>query len=200
MARRDQLGWNGSRAIPAFLLTVCVALTAACTSSSESDNAKDKTAMPTLSAAPSKLASLDPTEAAKEQALAAYKGYWAELPKVYAMPAIEGTEIKRYAAAEALSQAEASVKNLSTTKSVMTGLPILTNPTITDAALDKKTPSVTISSCLDVVQWKIVNKASGEPAAMPSNRVTKYVVVALVERWEDGWKVLKATPKADQPC
>ncbi|WP_052499811.1 hypothetical protein [Streptomyces vietnamensis] len=184
-----------------FLLVLVAALAvSACTSSSDSGSEKDKGELPTVSAAPSKSATVDPSEAAKAEAISTYTSYWTELPKVYAIPSIDGTDLKRYTAAEALSQAEAGVKNLKTTKSVMTGLPVMTNPTVTDAALDKKTPSVTISSCLDVSQWKIIDKASGKPAVMPSNRVTKYVVVSLVERWPDGWKVLKAEPKADQPC
>ncbi|MGW7433246.1 hypothetical protein ACWGIN_27365 [Streptomyces sp. NPDC054861] len=199
MARLDQLGWNSSRAIPAFL-ALCAVLTAGCTSSKGPEDEKSKPSVSTVSAAPSKSASMDPAEAAKIEAIAAYQSYWTELPKAYAVPGIEGTELQRYTAAEALAKAQAGVGNLKTLGQVMTGAPVLTNPTVTGAELDKKTPNVNISACLDVLPWKVIQKDTGQPAPLPSTRATKYVVIALVERWEDGWKVLKSTPHGDQPC
>ncbi|TDU67932.1 hypothetical protein [Streptomyces sp. KS 21] len=200
MARLDQLGWNSSRAVPAFLLTVCVALTAACTSSSGTDNEKDKAATPTTSAVPSKSASLDPTEAAKADALTAYKAYWTELPKAFAVPAIEGTDLKRYAVADALNNAMETVANLKTNGRVMTGEPVLSNATVTGAELEKKTPNVSVSACLDVSKWKITDKKTGQPAPVASSAVSKYVITSLMERWDGSWKVLKYELHADQPC
>lgn len=199
MARLDQLGRNSSRAIPAFL-ALCAVLTAGCTSSKGTGDEKSQSPAPSVSAAASKSASLDPAEAAKAEAISTYQSYWTELPKAYAVPAIEGTELQRYTAAEALAKAQAGVANLKTLGQIMTGAPVLTNPTVTAAELDKKTPNVTISACLDVLPWKVIQKDTGKPAPLPSTRATKYVVVALVERWEDGWKVLKSTPHGDQPC
>ncbi|MEV7442906.1 hypothetical protein AB0O22_17415 [Streptomyces sp. NPDC091204] len=200
MARLDQLGWNSSRAVPAFLLTVCVALTVACTSSSGSDNEKDKAASPTATAAPSKSATLDPAEAAKAEALTAYKAYWAELPKAYAVTEIEGTDLKKYAAADALNQAMEEIANLKTNGRIMTGEPVLSNPTVTAAELEKKTPNVSVSACLDVSKWKITDKKTGQPAPVASSPVPKYVITSLMERWNGSWMVLKYELHADQPC
>ncbi|MGW1768231.1 hypothetical protein ACWCQL_29830 [Streptomyces sp. NPDC002073] len=202
MARRLELrcgDWNGGRAVPVSL-ALCVAFTSACTASGGSGDEKAESSAPVVSAVPRTSAPPDPGEVAKAQALAAYKGYWRELPKAFAVPAIEGTDLKRYTAADALNEAVAGVKNLRNTKSVMTGTPVLTNPTVTDAALDKKTPNVTISSCLDVRNWKVVDNKSGKVAEMPSNRVTKYMVVSLLERWDGSWKVLRDTPQPEQAC
>ncbi|MEU2391878.1 hypothetical protein [Streptomyces sp. NPDC007369] len=200
MARLDQLGWNNSRAVPAFLLTVCVTLTAACTSSSGSDNEKDKAASPTATAAPSKSATLDPTEAAKAEALTAYKAYWTELPKAYAVTEIEGTDLKKYATADALNKAMEEIANLKTNGRVMTGEPVLSNPTVTGAELEKKTPNVSVSACLDVSKWKITDKKTGQPAPVASSPVPKYVITSLMERWNGSWMVLKYELHADQPC
>ncbi|MGW3327212.1 hypothetical protein [Streptomyces virginiae] len=210
MARLNQLGRNGSRVVPAFL-TICVALTAACTSSSASDGDRDKAATasgsendkaatPTVAAAPSASASLDPAEAAKTDALTAYKGYWTEMPKALSVLAIESTDLKRYAAAEALGKAEASVGNLKRNGRITTGEPVVTNSTVTAAELEKKTPNVSISSCLDISKWKIVDKQTGMPAPGVSSPVSRYVVVSLMERWDGAWKVLKDDLHADQPC
>ncbi|MGW0754266.1 hypothetical protein [Streptomyces sp. NPDC002587] len=127
LARLDQLGWNSSRAVPVFLLAVCVAFTAACTSSSGSDNEKDKAPAP-ATAVPSKSATLDPTEQAKADALTAYKAYWTELPKAYAVTAIEGTDLKKYAAADALNKAMEEIANLKTNGRVMTVEPSSPTP------------------------------------------------------------------------
>lgn len=199
MARLDQLGWNSSRAVPAFL-TLCVALTAACTSSGDSDSEKDKVATPTVSVAPSKSASLDPSEAAKADALTAYKAYWTELPKAYAVSAIEGTDLKRYAVADALNKAMEEVANLKTNGRVMTGEPVLSNATVTGSELEKTTPNVSVSACLDVSKWKITDKKTGQPAPVASSAVSKYVITSLMERWDGSWKVLKYELHADQPC
>ncbi|MEV6734812.1 hypothetical protein [Streptomyces sp. NPDC051364] len=199
MARLDQRGWNGSRAVPVFL-AFCVVLTAACTSSGDSDSEKGKPATPTVSAVPSKSASLDPAEVVKTEALTAYKAYWAELPKAFAIPAIEGTDLKRYAAFEALTKAQQGTANLKANGRVMTGQPVVSNSTVTAAELEKTTPNVTISSCLDVSNWKIVDKKSGAPAPAATSSVTKYVVTGHMERWDGSWKVLKEDLHADQPC
>ncbi|MDX3540850.1 hypothetical protein PV721_42535 [Streptomyces sp. MB09-01] len=199
MARLDQPGWSTSRAVPAFL-ALCVVLTAGCISSSDADNEKDKEAQPSVSASPSKSATLDPSEAAKAEALSAYKAYWTEVPKAFAVPAIEGTDLKRYAAAEALSKAEVTVANLTKNGRVMTGEPVVTNSTVTSAELEKKTPNVSVSSCLDVSNWKIIDKKTGQPAPVASSPVSKYVITSLLERWDGSWKVLKYDLHADQPC
>ncbi|MFG2298507.1 hypothetical protein [Streptomyces sp. NPDC048603] len=199
MARLNELGWNGGWAVPAYL-ALCVALTAACTSSSDSASEKDKAPQLSVSAAPSKSAPIDPSEVAKTDALTAYKAYWTELPKAFAVPAIEGTDLKRYAAAEALTKAEATVTNLKKNGRIMTGEPVVSNSTVTAAELEKKTPNVSVSSCLDVSKWQITDKQTGKPAPMASNPVTKYVITSLLERWDGSWKVLKYDLHADQPC
>ncbi|MFE1556106.1 hypothetical protein ACFW6V_14155 [Streptomyces sp. NPDC058734] len=200
MAQLDRLRWNCSRAVPAILLTVCVALTAACTASSGSDNEKDKAASPAASAAPSKSATLDPAEAAKADALTAYKAYWTELPKAYAVTAIEGTDLKKYAAADALNKAMEEIANLKTNGRVMTGEPVVSNATVTGAELEKKTPNASVSACLDVAKWKITDKKTGQPAPVASSSVSKYVITSLMERWDGSWMVLKYELHADQPC
>ncbi|MFJ6354844.1 hypothetical protein ACIQKB_35975 [Streptomyces sp. NPDC092046] len=200
MAQLDRPGWNSGRAISALLLAVCVPLTAACTASSDSGNEKDKATSPTATAAPSKPATLDPTEAAKAEALTAYKAYWTELPKAYAVTAIEGTDLKKYAAADALNKATEEIANLKTNGRVMTGEPVVSNSTVTGAELEKKTPNVSISACLDVSKWKITDKKTGKPASVTTSPVNKYVITSLMERWNGSWMVLKYELHADQRC
>ncbi|MFE2270713.1 hypothetical protein ACFXB4_15900 [Streptomyces lavendulae] len=198
MAQLDRL--NSGRAVSALLLAVCVPLTAACTTSSSSGNEKDKPESTTATAAPSKSATLDPAEAAKAEALTAYKAYWTELPKAYAVTAIEGTDLKKYAAADALNKATEEIANLKTNGRVMTGEPVVSNSTVTATELGKKTPNVSISACLDVSKWKITDKKTGQPAPVSTSPVSKYVITSLMERWNGSWMVLKYELHADQLC
>lgn len=160
---------------------------------------------PTTSPSSSSPASPAPTsesaeETAKKKAITAYQAYWAELPRAFAVPAVEGTDLKRYAAAEALNKAEETVANLKSNGRLMTGKPVLSNPTVTGAELAKKTPNASVSACLDVSKWKITDKKTGKPAPVASSTVSKYVITSLLERWDGSWKVLKYELHADQPC
>ncbi|MFD9575123.1 hypothetical protein ACFWBI_35540 [Streptomyces sp. NPDC059982] len=175
-------------------------LTAACTASSGSNNEQGNAAAPTATAAPSKSATLDPAEAAKAEALTAYKAYWTELPKAYAVTAIEGTDLKKYAAADALNKATEEIANLKTNGRVMTGEPVVSNSTVTAAELEKETPNVSVSACLDVSKWKITDKKTGQPAPVSTSPVSKYVITSLMEHWNGSWMVLKYELHADQPC
>ncbi|MFE4258259.1 hypothetical protein [Streptomyces sp. NPDC056883] len=196
---RRRTGRNRSRSIPLFL-AACAIFTSACTSSKEPDSKASTPVSPPVSTAPTSKAPADPAETAKADALTAYKGYWTEVPKAFAIPAIEGTDLKLYAAAEALSKAEATVGNLTKNGRVMTGEPVVSSSTVTSAELEKKTPNVKVSSCLDVSKWQIVDKKTGQPAPVASSPVSKYVITSLLERWDGSWKVLKYELHADQPC
>ncbi|MFD3948012.1 hypothetical protein [Streptomyces sp. NPDC058579] len=180
------------------LLLAALSTFSACTTS---EPASQKPTVPSsTSPAPPTATKETPEEAAKKEAIAAYQAYWAELPKAFAVPAVEGTDLKRYAAAEALNEAEETVANLKSNGRHMTGKPVLSNPTVTGTELEKKTPNASVSACLDVSKWKITEKKTGKPAPVASGAVSKYVITSLLERWDGSWKVLKDELHADQPC
>ncbi|MCY0930968.1 hypothetical protein OTB20_33215 [Streptomyces sp. H27-H1] len=196
---RRRTGRNRSRSIPLFL-AACAVVTSACTSSKEPDSKTSQPGSPPVSTASTSKTPADPTETAKAAALSAYQAYWTEVPKAFAIPAIEGTDLKRYAAFEALTRAQEGTANLKANGRVMTGQPVVSNSLVTATELEKATPNVTISSCLDVSNWRIVDKKSGKPAPMATSGVSKYVVTGHLERWDGSWKVLKEDLHADQPC
>ncbi|MFF3934126.1 hypothetical protein [Streptomyces hirsutus] len=199
-ARRVRVGSTPLRQGGALaLLLAALATVSACTTS-EPASQKPTTPPSSSSPAPPTATKETPEEAAKKEAIAAYQAYWAELPKAFAVPAVEGTDLKRYAAAEALNKAEETVANLKSNGRLMTGKPVLSNPTVTGAELGKKTPNASVSACLDVSEWKITDKKTGKPAPVASTAVSKYVITSLLERWDGSWKVLKYELHADQPC
>ncbi|MEV6653931.1 hypothetical protein [Streptomyces sp. NPDC051219] len=174
------------------------ALTAVSACSSD-DSANAPKASQTVSASEQSKPA-DPTETAKADAIDTYMRYWQEMEHVYATAKVEGTDIKKYAAGPALSRTDVDTKRMHQSGRLFTGGVTVGNPTVTKTELGRKVPNVTISSCLDVSRWKVIDRATKKPVALPTKRLTKYVTVSTVERWSDGWKVIKDEPQTGQAC
>jgi hypothetical protein len=176
-------------------LTACaVTVVSACSS----NDTNDPKASPTPSATqPTKPA--DPAETAKKDAIAAYQAYWQEMEKLYADSTGKKANLKQYAASSALTSAEADAKSTHARKLIHVGEVSVGNPTVTKLDIERKVPNATLSSCLDISRWEVINTETKKPAALPSERLTKFVVVSTVERWPDGWKVIRDEP-TDKAC
>ncbi len=175
-----------------------VALAVGCTSN---EPASSKPAVTTPSATVSTPAPAstetpaDPAEAAKKAAIATYLSHWKEVEKRYADKADKAGDLKKHAAAVAQYQVEVDAKEFHKRGLVTTGSIAVGNPTVVSADVDRKVPMVVISSCMDITQWKTIHSDTGEPAALPSNRLLRYVIKATVEKWEKGWVVIKDEPQ-----
>ncbi|MEV8535622.1 hypothetical protein [Streptomyces sp. NPDC051211] len=197
--RRRRHGWKRMRSVP-VILAACAFAASACTSSGETENNKTPSVVPTVSTTPSQ-EQADPTEAAKADVVKVYAMYWKEMVRLFADPSANTSDsLKRYAASEALSKAETSAANLKARGRQLAGQPIIGNSAVTAVALDRQVPSVKLSSCMDVSNWHLIEKANGQPAPVPSERLVKYVVVTTAEKWPDGWKVIRDEPQEGQPC
>ncbi|MEN8651704.1 secreted protein/lipoprotein [Streptomyces sp. 21So2-11] len=142
----------------------------------------------------------DPTETAKAEAVGTYKRYWQEMERVYATAKVEGTGIKKYAASTALSRTGVDTKRMQKTGRIFTGNVTVNDPTVTQIDLNRKIPNAKISSCLDVSRWVVVDRGTKKPVALPTKRLTKYIIVATVERWPEGWRVTRDEPQTGRPC
>ncbi|MFG2402534.1 hypothetical protein [Streptomyces lydicus] len=172
------------------LFTVSCAL-AVTSCSGASDGPK---ASPTPSTAqPTKPA--DPTETAKKDAIATYQAYWKEVEKLYADPSGKSAKLKQYAASAALKNVESDAKQAHDHRRIHIGQVTVGNPTVTELDLKSKTPRATLSSCLDISRWKVVDTKTKQPVSLPSNRLTKYVIQSEVERWPEGWRVIRDEPQ-----
>ncbi|MFB8441199.1 secreted protein/lipoprotein [Streptomyces niveus] len=105
------------------------------------------------------------------------------------------TALKQHAAGVALANAEADSKQMHDKGVIITGGVVVGNPTVTKVDVDRKIPNVTISTCLDVSGWNVIESDTKKPASLPSTRLTKYVIQAVVEKWPEGWKVIKDEPQ-----
>ncbi|MCZ4125776.1 secreted protein/lipoprotein [Streptomyces sp. H39-S7] len=142
---------------------------------------------------------MDPTERAKTDAIGVYNAYWQQMQLAYAKASTDGTDIRKYAVSPVLNGVEDEMKNLRSAHRIVVGQVGVGNPTVTSIALNQKVPSASISSCLDIGHWDMVDQATKKKVALPPERRTKYVTLATVERWPDGWKVIKDDPQ-DRPC
>lgn len=188
---------NGLKASTVTFVTFILAAVPACSSDAPGDKPFKASPAPDLSQTAKPVS---PDEAAKLAAVDTYKRYWGEMERVYATASVEGTLIKKYAAGAALGRPQADAARMATNGRGFTGHVGVNEPTVTKLDLARKVPSATISSCLDVSAWKVIERDTKKPVALPSNRLTKYVAIATVERWPDGWKVIKDDPQTGQPC
>ncbi|WP_331736098.1 hypothetical protein [Streptomyces sp. NBC_00057] len=174
-------------------------MTATGCSSGKADDPKEA---PSASASEKQTPStpVDATETSKNEVIATYKKYWQEMERSYAHSSTEGTDLNKYAAGVALVRVQQDTKDMKKAGQVFTGGVTVGSPTVTRLDDTRKVPSATVSSCLDVSRWTVVDEKTKKPAPMPSNRLTKYVNISTVERWPDGWKVIKDEPQAAKPC
>ncbi|MFF8638967.1 secreted protein/lipoprotein [Streptomyces pilosus] len=142
---------------------------------------------------------MDPAEAAKKEAIATYQDYWQEMEKLYADRHNAGAALKKYAASAALENATADAKRAHDDGRVYNGDVRVTDPAVTKYSPTGKIPHVIISSCLDISQWQPVDADTEKPVTLPSNRLTKYLILSTVEKWPEGWRVIRDEPQ-DKPC
>ncbi|MFF8702952.1 hypothetical protein ACF067_28245 [Streptomyces albidoflavus] len=187
-------------AVGAFLIPALLVSAAAC--GGDETDASPGTATPSASKDPASSAPslAEPEKGGEAEAMAAYRAHWQEVEKAYAKNSIEGTDIKKTSVGPARLAIEKSVKSARENGQAVKGSPGLSNLTVTKADLNRDVPKVHLSSCLDVSKWVIYNKSTGEPVPQPSDRLTKYTVTSLLEKWPDGWVVTKDEPHQDTQC
>ncbi|MCX4515940.1 hypothetical protein OHA27_38135 [Streptomyces sp. NBC_01619] len=175
-----------------FLAGATMAVSAC--SANESKDADHK-----ASATPSAVQSskpADPAETAKKEAIGTYEKYWQEMERLYADSKGKSSDLAQYAASAALSNAEADAKQMHGKGLIVSGEVTVGRPTVTNADLNRMVPNVTLSSCLDVSRWRVLDQDTKKPAALPSTRLTKYVITSTIERWPQGWRVIRDEPQA----
>lgn len=183
---------NATRSAALLWLACALAAVSACSSHDSPDNAPKSSPPPSASQTS---APQDPAQKAKSEAVGAYKSYWLEMQKLYADSMGKGGNLKQYAASAALANAVADAKSTHDRNLIHTGEVAVGNPTVTKLDIKRKIPNATLSSCLDISRWQVVNTATKKPASLPSSRLTKFVVVSTIERWPEGWKVIRDEPQ-----
>ncbi|MEU4087655.1 hypothetical protein [Streptomyces aureus] len=182
--------WKSATAV---LITSSLLTLSACSSSDRTNQETNKPSAAPKSA--SATVTSDPAKVAQDEAIAAYEAYWREMEKLYADSSGKNAELDEYAASAALKNAESDAKRAHEGGLIYLGAVAVTKPRVTSAHISGKIPNATISSCLDISHWRTVDAKSQKPVKLPANRLTKYIVVATVEKYPAGWRVTSDTPQ-----
>ncbi|MFE6554126.1 hypothetical protein ACFVHS_37890 [Streptomyces sp. NPDC057746] len=143
--------------------------------------------------------STDPTEVAKKEAVAAYAAYWGAMERLYADPTDKSAHLDQYAASAALKNAEADAKRAHGGGLIYIGSVALTDQTVGKVDTSGTIPNATVSSCLDISKWLTVDAKTKKPVSLPENRLTKYVILSTLEKYPEGWRVIRDEPQG-KPC
>ncbi|MET8787660.1 MULTISPECIES: secreted protein/lipoprotein [unclassified Streptomyces] len=117
------------------------------------------------------------------------------MEKLYANSSSTKSGIEKYAASAALKNAESYAKHAHDRGNVAVGHVRVVNPTVTKVDVAGEVPNAIISSCLDISRWKLIDAETKKPVPLPTNRLTKYVIVTTVEKWPQGWRVIRDEPQ-----
>ncbi|MFB7356133.1 hypothetical protein [Streptomyces gardneri] len=196
LRRMPPVSWRRSGSI----LLASTFFLVACNSAEDKPEAKPPTTpVPmTTSVAPATPAP-DPSELTKSALVHLYRNYWAEVEKAYEQGSTKETRLSDFAAGLALSKAQKNVTNHSTAGRVTKGTVSVNSLTVTMLDLNRKVPNAKLSTCLDISQWTLIDKATKKRVDLPSGRLTRYVIVTTLEKWPQGWRVVVDEPQ-DQAC
>jgi hypothetical protein len=159
------------------------------------------------STAPSETA--DPDE---EAVLTAYQGYWDEYARAVSEEAIDDyvrainndtvgeMPIADVTALRTQQDVLQHVLTLDAQGRVMSGEPERLDPKVAEMDLEANIPAAQVTDCLDVEDWIMLDRESGEQIAFPEERSVRYALTAELERWEGTWRVTSATPDENSTC
>ncbi|NUK21682.1 hypothetical protein [Streptomyces lunaelactis] len=177
----------------ALLLAGSLLALAGCSDSGT--DASPSTPSPTQTAGSS---SPGPTADAEDAAvIAAYTSSWDAQTEAYKKAASAGTDLKKSTTLQALADIEKDLAAMRRAGQVTTGKPVIHPKVVkvTDAEISK----ATVADCVDTTNWLLIDKTSKKEVPLPSERLTKYVSTATLEKWGTKWMVTKLTAQ-DQAC
>ncbi|KPH98730.1 hypothetical protein OV450_5601 [Actinobacteria bacterium OV450] len=172
-------------------------LTGGCTSDAKDDKAAAPSHSATVPMA-SPTPSANPLEADKAEVRTAYDRYWGVLTEAYAKADSSGTALKDVASGSAYAQNESDLANLRKANQIITGKAQHSN-TVVELKDGQKLKTAAITDCVDVTQWKPVDKTTGKEVALPPQRLLRYLTTLTAEQWPSGWVVIEEKIQ-DQAC
>ncbi|MEU9737442.1 secreted protein/lipoprotein [Streptomyces sp. NPDC048002] len=117
------------------------------------------------------------------------------MEKLYADRTGKSAHLDQYAASAALKNAESDAKRAHDSGRVYTGSVALTEQAVVSVNVSGKVPNATVSSCLDISNWRRVDAETKKPVTLPENRLTKYRILSTLERYPEGWRVIRDEPQ-----
>lgn len=151
---------------------------------------------PSSTAASAASPSADEQAKVKAEVLRVYRGYWDEQIKAYAKASPKGTNLDKFAFDKALGEANQGMVSMQVHGNVMTGRPTRNVKAI---EVNQARQKATITDCVDVSKWVMINKTSGKPVALPKERLTRFVTTVSARTVGDRWMIV-ATQQHARSC
>ncbi|MFD0327078.1 hypothetical protein ACFQZC_38335 [Streptacidiphilus monticola] len=141
--------------------TLSATLLAGC-GSTGTTKASNDVGSPSASSSPS--LSADPQAAVKASILATYRGFWDTQIQAYAQASTKGVQMEKFMRGQADGAVRQTVDAYAKQHLVMRGRPQL-SPRVTALNMNAKTPTATITDCVDTTNYITYNSDTGKPAA-----------------------------------
>ncbi|MGW1617163.1 hypothetical protein ACWCQZ_49105, partial [Streptomyces sp. NPDC002285] len=129
--------------------------------------------------------------------IAAYTSSWDAQTEAYKKASSAGTDLKKTTTFRALADVERDLSAMRRAGQVTTGKPGV-HPKVIKVT-EAKIRTATVADCVDTTNWTLIDKASKKKVPLPTERLTRYVSTATLEKWGTKWMVTKLTAQ-DQSC
>jgi hypothetical protein len=143
---------------------------------------------------------VDPSRAAGDAALAAYRGYLDTSQALDATGDWESPELARYVGEPLLSTVRFYARRHAEHGAMYQGT-IGSHPMVREVRLDTRPPTVTLEDCLDYSTYTLVYRSNRSPVPIPSKQPDRLLGTATVTRQGDGrWLVTEAATNPNRTC
>jgi len=142
--------------------------------------------------------SQDPTQAATTQILAVYTGMRQAQVSAEDSGTTQNVSLSDYAAGKALIAITSDVGEDAAKDWRMAGLPQL-NPKVTALDLSSRPPTATVTDCMNVSGWHMVDQVTGKDITAPSAQ-SSFVSVSQAQLGQDGWRITETEVNRSKPC
>ncbi|EDY49255.1 hypothetical protein [Streptomyces clavuligerus] len=159
---------------------------------------KDAEKKESASPSPAVSKSADPQAEAKKTVEQTYRSYWDAQAKAFEKVDVRNTGLEKYGFDQAYSKVLADVANMKIKGSAMRGAPQI-KPDVTAVSLGESPKKATITDCVDVSNWTLVDAKTDKELQLPKNRLTRFVVSASARTVGDEWKIVEVT-RQDRAC
>ncbi|MFJ6722523.1 hypothetical protein [Streptomyces sp. NPDC091259] len=190
-ARQHKTHTARRRLLAATAVTATVAaLTAGCIKDGNDNKAAPPSPSPVTSPSLSSSPSVSPADADKAEVQTAYDRYWRVLTEAYAKADASGTALKEVASGSAYAQTESGLAGLRNSGQVVTGEAKHSGTSVSFKD-GQQLKTAIITDCVDITQWKPVDKKTGKEVPLSPKRLLRYTTTLTAEKWPNGWVVIE---------
>jgi hypothetical protein len=137
----------------------------------------------------------DPDAADRAKVLAVYRS----MTEAYRTGTDKGTGLERYASLDALGQTRLDLARMKEAGAVVRG-EIGHDPKVTSLDLKAKTPTATLSDCIDLSKYQTYDVRAKKVIPLPSEQPLRYTATATAERWDGRWMITKVNTQGGGTC